>query len=71
MGFEVRRRLREPSERKALSRHDVWHPDAVVVSIYGERRCLWRAVPRWPLLIKPRCEEECANKLIDKLTDFR
>ena len=31
MGFEVRRRLREPSERKALSRHDVWHP----VSIYG------------------------------------
>jgi hypothetical protein len=52
MGFEVRRRLREPSERKALSRHDVWHPDAVVVSIYGERRCRWRAVPRWPFAHK-------------------
>ena len=31
-------------KRKAPSRLDIWHFDEVVISINGEKRCLWRAV---------------------------
>jgi putative transposase len=61
------RRLR----RKTPSRRDVWHLDEVVVTISGQKHCLWRAVDQdgyvLDEVVQTRRNTKAAERLLKRL----
>jgi putative transposase len=61
------RRLR----RKRPSRHDIWHPDEVVVMIAGKKHGLWRAVDQdgygLDEIVQSRRDPKAAKRLLRRL----
>ena len=62
-------------KRKRASRRDIWHLDAVVVTIGGKQHWLWRAVDQdgyiLDEIVQTRRDTEAAKRLLTRLSRSR